>query len=483
MSLESRYNDNNRPHRNKDESITSKKPASTSKKYTLEELDSLLNIKETVSTQKQQSTSTEKPKKKNKKRRNSKSHKVNQNALKPVIDEHHTEPIQLNSFESKTVHSPTTEQDDEDIDMLLETLDNSDIVDPATMSHPTSGRVFQANPSLHVHTTFVVDTNFIIAHLDILEDLRCLFEKYQHTIVIPRYTVRELDGLKSGSKTTQSASNGGHSGKANTVAKSARDANTWIYANLANTASGVFGQRITQRINLNAVKDDAILDCCIYFKERLNCFVILLSNDRNLCLKALTEEILTVSYRSGMNGELIAERAFQENSYRFGAGQVHAPQLAQQNGDVMISSQGTSGISPHDMAFNDITTTIFENIKNTIIQALNYVMMDEYGDTINCLDFHSDDINGFKDIAKCIFDYWISVFCEYFRGSKLKREDWKGLPQELTSVPQTPEVVVIFQQFWSEILEHLIIKRPSADQKKLLAMIEEWRMLASGVTT
>ncbi|GMM56084.1 mRNA-processing endoribonuclease [Maudiozyma humilis] len=480
MPLESRYNDNNLPPNEDGSSTVRKRSSSTSRKYTLDQLNNMLNINDPKETQEQPKPAKPKHKKKAKKRKNKACDKENDISTKPVIDEPSAEPLPppLATFNT-TPNPPVGDENDEDIDMLLETLDNSDIMDPATMSQPTSGLVFQANPSLHVHTTFVVDTNFIISHLDILEDLRSLFEKYQHTIVIPRYTIKELDGLK----TMRSDAKEKDVSKSNAVAKAARAANTWIYANLANTSSGVFGQRITQRISLDAVKDDAILDCCIYFKERLNCFVLLLSNDKNLCLKALTEEILTVSFRPGMTGDLIAERAFQENSYRFGTGMNHVLVPIPQHNQEMVQPHTNNMTIPHQMAFNDIALTIFEQIKNTTIQALNYVMLDEYGDAINCLDFHSDDINGFKDISKCIYDYWVSVFCEYFRDSKLKRDDWKGLPKELTSVPENPTIVVIFQQFWSEILEHLIIKRSAEEQQRLLATIEEWRMLATAATS
>lgn len=45
-------------------------------------------------------------------------------------------------------------------------------------------------------TAFVVDTNFIISHLNTLEKLRSLSSTYHHLIIVPTTVIQELDGLK-----------------------------------------------------------------------------------------------------------------------------------------------------------------------------------------------------------------------------------------------------------------------------------------------
>ena len=42
-------------------------------------------------------------------------------------------------------------------------------------------------------------------------------------------------------------------------------------------------------------------------KNHPNSLTIILSNDKNLCSKALMNELLTVSFRPNMSGELIAK--------------------------------------------------------------------------------------------------------------------------------------------------------------------------------
>ena len=128
-----------------------------------------------------------------------------------------------------------------------------------------------------LQTVYVVDTNFIISQFQTLEGLRQLGQIYHHVLVIPTTTITELDGLKS----SDSAS----------IAKHARAGNMWIYKNLVEANAGIIGQKVRQRLNPDTYKDDSRLDCCLYFKERLGCFVILLSMDKKYMSKSINRGI------------------------------------------------------------------------------------------------------------------------------------------------------------------------------------------------
>lgn len=330
-------------------------------------------------------------------------------------------------------------------------------------------------------TIFVVDTNFIISHLNTLEALRSTFKEFHHLIVIPSYTVRELDGLKNSEKIVESCHNVGDVKHGTNIGASARSANSWIYKHMANTASGVIGQKLRQRINPNNVKDDAILDCCIYFKEKLGYFVILLSNDKNLCLKALTEEILTVSYRKGMTGQLIASKAHEENIYRFGSNIARGvkQEYPTHSQNVLMNSRENE----EKLDFKETSKHIFLEIEKLLLMSVNRIMLDEYGEEIDCLDFDPNRIESIIDISKCIYNYWVSVFSEYFRGSKLCKNDWKLLPDALTTVPNNKSLLEVFTQFWTDVLEHLFIKRNDDENTKLETMSNEWKTLIKRTTT
>lgn len=370
--------------------------------------------------------------------------------------------------------------DDEDVEMILDTVDNSfqphfteynNAIYTDTSSGPRTNNISKAT------TLFVVDTNFIISHLDILEDLRSSFSTYHHTIMIPRYTIRELDGLKTEIASKEKNCLGLK--KTRHIGEAARKGNTWIYSNLANMDSGVMGQKLTQRMEINVVKDDAILDCCIYFKERQNCFVILLSNDKNLCLKALTEDILTVSYRTGMTGELIAKTAFEENAFRYGTINGSQEDLFQ---GTTSKHQDNTGMIQTKYSLDEAASKIFHEIVLAVLDSITHIMHIEYGDSIDCLDFDSSKLKNLTDASKCVFKYWISVFSEYFRGGKLRKDSWKLLPAQLTTMPQDISSLSIFQQFWSDILEHFFIKRTPEEQNRLQLCIQQWENCIKNVT-
>ena len=163
----------------------------------------------------------------------------------------------------------------------------------------------------------VVDTNFILSHLNIVNGLQDVANNYGLQIIIPITVMKELDGLKNSSRIANEASSERISNQS--VGHLARWANDWIYSALAKNSSVVRGQKLRQRLDKSTTKDDAILDCCLYFKENYQkSLVVLLSNDKNFCLKALSNDILTVSYRKDMNVDIIANTIYTENLRRFG---------------------------------------------------------------------------------------------------------------------------------------------------------------------
>lgn len=336
-----------------------------------------------------------------------------------------------------------------------------------------------------LQTVYVVDTNFIISQLQTLEGLRQLNHIYHHVLVIPTTTIAELDGLKSSDSTT--------------IAKHARSGNMWIYKNLAEANSGIIGQKLRQRLNPDAYKDDSILDCCLYFKEKLGCFVILLSNDKNLCLKALTEEILTVSYREGMTSELIASKSYQENCARFGNNAIYynLPHNNSNNNKVYndihlqntvnvtnINDKHTTGNLNLTTPFTSMTITekaetIYTDIQFVVTTTIKSIMNDEYGDDLPYIGFEEEKLKSLQDCSRCIYDHWISVFSDYFRHSKIKKEDWKKLPNCLINVPKSQEDIENMIYFWQDILENLFIKKSEQEYYQLKEYFYKWKQFTN----
>ncbi|KAK9447489.1 PIN domain-containing protein [Limtongia smithiae] len=159
---------------------------------------------------------------------------------------------------------------------------------------------------------FVIDTNFAISHLPILDDLRRLqsrFARRGYLLVFPPTVISELDTFKTvhipcglGIRRSKHQSD---------VATLARQTNRWLYSALAEWDPAVYCSRRDERIVASGLRgDDTILDCCNYFTKVRGKEIVLLSNDQNLCIKALTSSLKTVKYAKGLTARMILTKCF-----------------------------------------------------------------------------------------------------------------------------------------------------------------------------
>ncbi|KAL1117347.1 hypothetical protein AAG570_004673 [Ranatra chinensis] len=138
----------------------------------------------------------------------------------------------------------------------------------------------------------VIDTNVLISNLPLVDSL--LTEKvgdFKPIIAIPWQVLKELDYLKEGNVGSSDKS----AGQVKTVAKSARAATAFLLEN----SESIYcqSQKDSQMDNDYfdvEVPDDNIIKCCMKIQKKGHC-VVLLSNDRNLCLKCTTTDVLGVS--------------------------------------------------------------------------------------------------------------------------------------------------------------------------------------------
>ena len=362
--------------------------------------------------------------------------------------------------------------DENDVEMISEYLSNQRKLEAQSMAHSQKidDSISLLNPPT-LKTVFVVDTNFIISHLNTLETLRSLSSTYHHLIVIPTTVIQELDGLKRSPDVARGDNGTTNKEQGRTIGTLARWGNDWIYKNLANLDSGLIGQKLRQRLNPNCVKDDSILDCCLYFKEVLNCFVILLSNDKNLCTKALTEDILTVSFRENMDANLIAMKAYEENQLRFAN-----PSNSAVNHDLNRSSYTyTSSIEKSPLSLGQVLQNVFEQIKETVFFAIDHVLRKEYGEDIEFIDYSPENLITLEKASNYVYLFWVSVFSELFHHSKIKRNDWKNLPAVLTSEPMNLNDLRTFEQFWENVLHFLFSKFSNDEKQSLEKQIDQWK--------
>ncbi|KAJ3143119.1 hypothetical protein HK101_003238, partial [Irineochytrium annulatum] len=159
----------------------------------------------------------------------------------------------------------------------------------------------------------VVDTNYLISHLGFLSDLVPIMPE-STTMMIPAVVVRELDGLKKSEKRGKEAVGRAEDalvGDAATLGDLAKKANDFIYNCLVKSVPTFRGQKAADILLTedrgSMDSDDRILECCRFAQINLSPNVILLSNDKNLCVKALVNSAKTVSYYKGNARDFVDE--------------------------------------------------------------------------------------------------------------------------------------------------------------------------------
>ncbi|GAA5898642.1 hypothetical protein JCM5296_005948 [Sporobolomyces johnsonii] len=166
----------------------------------------------------------------------------------------------------------------------------------------------------------VVDTNILISHLPLLRSLTelCasaspLLSSRRPTLLIPHIVLRELDGLKTSSRSADTPVNlASHEGLPRraqaSVAILARAATNWLLsalpsssAPLVDTAPSIVrGQRRSETLLPKHApgenNDSLVLDAALYFRQRgeTGQRVVLLSDDNNLRLRAKFEDVETM---------------------------------------------------------------------------------------------------------------------------------------------------------------------------------------------
>ncbi|XP_020789029.2 transcriptional protein SWT1 [Boleophthalmus pectinirostris] len=137
----------------------------------------------------------------------------------------------------------------------------------------------------------VLDTNILLSHLDCVKKIvsRGLKGVGLPVVLIPWVVLQELDSLKRGC------------GLSGSVAHLAIPAISYIYNCLKRKESSLWGQSMQQAADssngLHAENnDDRILQCCLQYQRLYpECAVILCTNDKNLCSKALLSGVKAYS--------------------------------------------------------------------------------------------------------------------------------------------------------------------------------------------
>jgi rRNA-processing protein FCF1 len=364
--------------------------------------------------------------------------------------------------------------------------------------------------TIQVQTALVIDTNFVISHLNILKDLHQLSPKYGHIVIIPWVVIQELDKLKtSDSIEYPTLTNTGR------LDVKARAGINWIFERLAQSDPNVIGQKMTDTLMKTKNNDDAILDCCLYFHQMYEAFTVVLSNDKNLCTKALIHNIKTVTFVQSMTAETIAETVFKAAVDRAGennssetwndsmeldedfSGDTSKGSL---NGSVSqsISDKMDKDYSSRHSASNinqtpDIFHSSIDNLEVPIVfdalrksvedefllnikNAVDYQMRVAYNNEIQELEYFGyskDNLDDFASIRDTLKRYSISVF------SPLLPRGLAQMVQTAELLPVTKKELFNFIDIWGSVWINL---ERSSREKFTRGRVEKYKTLLAQLT-
>ena len=168
--------------------------------------------------------------------------------------------------------------------------------------------------------TTPADTNILIGHLPLLRDLvdlassSALLDPHRPTLLVPHVVVAELDGLKNSSRVAEPTRVASGVRAQSSIAVLARAATNWLLEALApGTGSAVVrGQRKAETLfgrggpPLGENNDSLVLDAALFHAQSGR--AVLLSDDRNLRLRATIEQVEALGIDESMDARRLLER-------------------------------------------------------------------------------------------------------------------------------------------------------------------------------
>ncbi|KAJ2559194.1 hypothetical protein EV175_000456 [Coemansia sp. RSA 1933] len=131
----------------------------------------------------------------------------------------------------------------------------------------------------------VIDTNFFIDHLSLVGQLADVAAGNGIFIVVPWIVLQELDGLKASNRNAASQGEWWQDSSDN-VGVVARNSSRFLESEIKREDSPFLFQKRSEYLQYEHINDDKILDCCLYFSEKYQLPVVVLTKDRNLGIKA-----------------------------------------------------------------------------------------------------------------------------------------------------------------------------------------------------
>ncbi|CAM4689827.1 unnamed protein product [Leuciscus chuanchicus] len=250
----------------------------------------------------------------------------------------------------------------------------------------------------------VLDTNVLLSHLEFVKKIRShgLSGLGFPTLLIPWVVLQELDYLKSGKLSSK-------------VEYKAKPAVHYIYSCLKNQEPRLIGQSMQQASQAACGpgvvnNDDRVLECCLQYQALYpEGALVLCTNDKNLCSKALLSGVKALS-KADLVKEVEGTRSTILNYF-------HAhPAVPPTAGPVDKEREGPPGSSAaEERQLSECVSLLESCLQGALSEVLEEEMKAAYGDLWTEIVYVKPPWS-LDGLLKCFKKHWIAVF-----GSIIKR--------------------------------------------------------------
>ncbi|XP_053247379.1 transcriptional protein SWT1 isoform X2 [Podarcis raffonei] len=245
-----------------------------------------------------------------------------------------------------------------------------------------------------LNSLIVIDTNIMISHLEFIKSLKNtdIPGVGRFVLVIPWVVLQELDNLKRGKILAK-------------VGQKAIPAVHFIYTCLKNQDPRLWGQSMqlaSQQTRGSCVEnnDDRVLQCCLQYQNLFpQAEIVLMTDDKNLCSKALVSEVKALSKADFVTAlqKLTRDTIMLTQDASSGQSQSERDTITQKAGD----------------EFADPVPMIVDDIKESLQEVLSCILETEmkiaFGDLWEEVVYHHPPWTLAK-VLECYKKHWMAVF-------------------------------------------------------------------------
>ncbi|KAL2089468.1 hypothetical protein ACEWY4_014156 [Coilia grayii] len=290
-------------------------------------------------------------------------------------------------------------------------------IDPPDEGAPSSP-VF-SKEIIQQELIIVMDTNILLSHLDVVKKIRShgLGALGFPTVLIPWVVLQELDAIKNGKLT-------------NAGERRATPAVHYIYSCLKNQEPRLWGQSMQQASQAlcglqTENNDDRVLQCCLQYQKLCpKSGLILCTNDKNLCSKAVLSGVRALSKADLMQEVDRLKPGVLSPTITAGQGTACPSwQPVQKDGDRSRVDPCTPKAGQTEQReekerrravaaacqLSECVCLLEDSLKGALSAILAQEMKEAYGDLWNEIVLVKPPWS-LSDVLQCMMKHWIAVF-------------------------------------------------------------------------